>query len=111
MSALTNGMKFDFVNGTTSKFDFLLGSPITNNGHILHYSTTLEVRDAKGGGNPAAIVARWNFVERFSTPLVLLGRHNEGLMITLQDNMAGIDELEIMAFGHKRFDNSAHNSY
>lgn len=95
--ALANGIKLEFINEAGVVHDFTDGHNILKNDDFGFMSGFDNIITAAAGDDEFRV--HWDLHETFGHRLLLNGATGEHLLITIQDDLTGITEMEVMAHG------------
>jgi hypothetical protein len=100
LTALTNGLKFSVIDATgTELFDFTDGEPIKNNVSFGYLAGVDTIIDAGAAGD--SLNVRWT-IQRAGAALKL--GTNQIFRASVQDDLSGLDQFQIMVQGLSRSD-------
>jgi hypothetical protein len=101
VSALTNGITVKVIQGNESTgvvvTDLLDGDPIKN--HVNWAAHCYDVTEHTYGSGNNFVVVRWTFAKS-GRPLILDGRINEKLVVTVNDDLSTLVDHQFQIQGH-----------
>lgn len=100
-SGLTNGITFQFRQGSTVLSNLTGGYQIKGNATLVHMFNNWQIIDLAGTGDDH-IHAECNFSHVYGGPIVLAGELNQSFGVLLNDDLSGLSSHHMIAKGFKQ---------